>query len=55
MDLFDKAGVKQLLDLLADEVLPLNRLSPRLLAYWPGVRVDLQMVLNHLLGDPRHL
>jgi hypothetical protein len=37
MDLFDKASVKQLLDLLMDEVLPLNGLSPRLLAHWPGM------------------
>ena len=55
MNLFDEAGVQQLLDLLSDEVLPLNRLSPRLLAHQPGIGVDLQMVLNHLLGDPRHL
>jgi hypothetical protein len=38
-----------------DEVLPLNRLSPRLLTHRFGVRVDLQMVLNHFPGDPRHL
>jgi hypothetical protein len=55
MDLFDKAGVKQLPDLLTDEVLPLNGLSLRLLAHRPGVGVNLQMVLNHLPGDPRYL
>ena len=55
MNLFDEAGVKQLSDLLVDEVLPLNGLSPRLLTHWFGVRVDLQMVLDHLPGDPRHL
>jgi hypothetical protein len=55
MDLFDEASVQQLPDLLTDEVLPLNELSPRLLAHWFGVRVDLQMVLDHLPGDPRHL
>jgi hypothetical protein len=55
MDLFDKAGVKQLPDLLTDEVLPLNGLSLRLLAHWPGVGVDLQMMLNHLPRDLRHL
>jgi hypothetical protein len=38
-----------------DEVLPLNGLSPRLLTHRFGVRVDLQMVLNHLPRDPRHL
>ena len=55
MDLFDEASVQQFPDLLTDEVLPLNGLSPRLLTHWPGIRVDLQMVLDHLLGDPRHL
>jgi hypothetical protein len=42
-------------DLLMDEVLLLNGLSLRLLTHRLGVRVDLQMVLNHLPGDPRHL
>jgi hypothetical protein len=55
MNLFDEAGVQQLPDLLSDEVLPLNRLSPRLLIHRFGIRVDLQMVLDHLPGDPRHL
>jgi hypothetical protein len=55
MDLFDKAGVKQLPDLLANEVLPLNGLSLRLLTHRPGIGVNLQMVLNHLPRDPRHL
>jgi hypothetical protein len=55
MNLFDEAGVQQLPDLLSDEVLPLNGLSPRLLTHRFGVRVDLQMVLDHLPGDPRHL
>ena len=55
MDLFDEASVQQLLDLLTDEVVPLNGLSSRLLTHWLGVRVDLQMVLDHLPGDPRHL
>jgi hypothetical protein len=35
--------------------MPLNGLSPRLLTHRFGVRVDLQMVLDHLPGDPRHL
>jgi hypothetical protein len=55
MNIFDEASIKQLLDLLANEVLPLNGLSQRLLTHWLGVEVDLQMVLNHLPRDPRHL
>jgi hypothetical protein len=55
MDLFDEASAQQLPDLLTDEILPLNGLSPRLLTHRFGVRVDLQMVLDHLPGDPRHL
>ena len=41
MDLFDEASVKQLPDLLMDEILPLNGLSLRLLTHRFGVRVDL--------------
>jgi hypothetical protein len=48
-------GFEQLLDLLTDEVLPVNRLLLGLLLDWSGVRVDPQMVLNHLPRDPRHL
>jgi hypothetical protein len=55
MDLFDEASVQQLPNLLMDETLPLNGLSPRLLTHQLGIRVDLQMVLDHLPGDPRHL
>jgi hypothetical protein len=55
MNLFDEANVKQLPDLLANEVLPLNGLSPKLLTHRLGIGVDLQMVLNHLPGDPWHL
>jgi hypothetical protein len=55
MNLFDEAGVQQLPDLLSDEVLSLNGLSPRLLTHRFGVKVDLQMVLDHLPRDPRHL
>jgi hypothetical protein len=55
MNLFDEVGVQQLPDLLSDEVLPLNVLSPRLLTHRFGIRVDLLMVLDHLPGDPRHL
>jgi hypothetical protein len=55
MDLPYEAGVEQLFDLFTDEVLPLNRLlsGPRLER--SGVGVDLQMLLNHLPRDPRHL
>jgi hypothetical protein len=55
VDLPDEASIKQLLNLLSDKILPLNGLLLGLLLDWPGVRVDLQMVLNHLPGDPRHL
>jgi hypothetical protein len=55
MNFFDEAGIQQFSDLLSDEVLSLNRLSARLLAYWLGVGVNLQAVLDHLPGDPRHL
>jgi hypothetical protein len=55
MDLFDEASAEQLPDLLTDEILPLNGLSPRLLTHRFDIRVNLQMVLDHLLGDPRHL
>jgi hypothetical protein len=41
--------------LLSDEVLPFNGLPARFLTHRPGVGVDLQMVLDHLPGDPRHL
>jgi hypothetical protein len=37
------------------KVLPLNGLLLGLLLHQSGVRVDLQMVLNHLPGDPGHL
>jgi hypothetical protein len=47
--------MKQLLKLLLDKILPLYGLLPGLLLDRPSIRVDLQMVLNHLPGDPRHL
>jgi hypothetical protein len=53
MDLFDEANVQQLLDLLTEEILPLNGLSSRLLTHWFSIRVDLQMVLDHLPRVPR--
>jgi hypothetical protein len=52
---FPRDEVKQLPDLLTDEVLSLNGLSPRLLTHRSDVRVDLQMVFDHLPRDPRHL
>ena len=36
-------------------ILPLDELSARLLTHRPGVGVDLQAVLDHLPGDPRHM
>jgi hypothetical protein len=36
-------------------VLSLDGLSARLLTHRLDIRVDLQMVLDHLFGDPRHL
>jgi hypothetical protein len=50
-----EASVEQLLNFFMDEVLPLNGLLPGPLLDWSGVRVNLQMVLNHLPRDPRHL
>jgi hypothetical protein len=55
MNLFNEASIQQLPDLLTDEILSLNGLSLRLLTHRFGVKVDLQMVLDHLPGDPRHL
>jgi hypothetical protein len=52
VDLPAEASVELLLDLFTDEVLPLNGLLLGLLLDWSSVRVDLQMVLNHLPGDP---
>jgi hypothetical protein len=54
VDLFDEASLQQLADLLSNEVLPLDGLLAWLLSHRPGVGVDLQMVLNHLPGDPGH-
>jgi hypothetical protein len=55
VDLFDESSLQQLVDLFTDEVLPLDGLLAWLLPHRPGVGVDLQMVLNHLPGDPEHL
>jgi hypothetical protein len=50
-----EASVEQLFDFFMDEVLPLNGLLSGPLLDRSGVGVDLQMVLNHLPRDPRHL
>jgi hypothetical protein len=55
VDLPDEASIKQHLNLLSDKILPLNGLLLGLLLDRPGIRVDFQMVLNHLPRDPRHL
>jgi hypothetical protein len=55
VDLLDEASLLQLADLFMDEGLPLNGLLAWLLPDRPGVRVDLQMMLNHLPRDPGHL
>jgi hypothetical protein len=55
VDLLDEASVKQLFNFFSDKVLPLYGLLLGLLLDRFGIMVDLQMVLNHLLGDPRHL
>jgi hypothetical protein len=48
-------SVEQLLDFFTDGVLLLNELLSRPLLDWSGVGVNLQMALNHLHRDPRHL
>jgi hypothetical protein len=55
VDLSYEAGIEQLFDLFTDEVLPLNGMLLGPLLDRSGVGVDLQMVLNHLPSDPRHL
>jgi hypothetical protein len=55
VDLLNEASLQQLAELFTDEVLPLDGLLAWLLPDRPGVGVDLQMVLNHLLRDPGHL
>ena len=55
VDLFDEASLQQLADLFTDEVLPLDGLLAWLLPDRPGIRADLQMVLDHLPGNPGHL
>jgi hypothetical protein len=55
VDLPYEAGAEQLFNPFTDEVLPLNGLLSGPLLDQSGVGVDLQMVLNHLPRDPRHL
>jgi hypothetical protein len=55
VDLLNEASLEQLADLFTDEVLPLDRLLAWLLPDRPGIRADLQMVLDHLPRDPGHL
>jgi hypothetical protein len=55
VDLSDESNVEQLLDFFMYEVLLLNGLLSWLLLHRPDVRVDLQMVLNHLPRCPGHL
>jgi hypothetical protein len=55
VDLPFEASVEQLFDFFTDEVLPLNGLLLGPLLDRSGIGVDLQMVLNHLPRDPRHL
>jgi hypothetical protein len=52
VDLPYEANVKQLCDLFMEEVLLLYGLLPGPLLDRSGVRVDLQMMLNHLPGIP---
>jgi hypothetical protein len=55
VDLPYEASVEQLFDLFTNEVLPLNVLLSGPLLDRSSVGVDLQMVLNHLPRDPKHL
>jgi hypothetical protein len=55
VDLLDKASVEQLFDFFTDEVLLLSRLLLGILLDRSSIGVDLQMVLNHLPRDLRHL
>jgi hypothetical protein len=55
VDLSDEASIKHLFNLFSDKVLLLYGLLSEFLLDRSDIRVDLQMVLNHLPGDPRHL
>ena len=54
-DLSDEAGVKELADLLPDELLALGRLPPDLLPHRSCVGAHSKVVLDHLPRDPRHI
>jgi hypothetical protein len=41
--------------IFTDKVLPLNGLLLGPMLDWSGIRIDFQMVLNHLPRDPKHL
>ena len=51
----DEAGLEELLNLLLDDVLALQRLSVHLLSDGPCIRVYGQVVLNHLPRDPGNI
>jgi hypothetical protein len=57
VDFPDEASIEQHFDFLMDEVLSwgIKELLSGLLLDQFGVGVDLQIVLNHLPRDPRHL
>jgi hypothetical protein len=57
VDFPDEASIEQHFDFLMDEVLSwgIKELLSGLLLDQFGVEVDLQIVLNHLPRDPRHL
>jgi hypothetical protein len=55
VDLLDEASIKQLFNLFSNKVLSLYGLLSRFLLDQFSIRVDLQMVLNHHPGDPKHL
>src|SRR5581483_1622353 len=55
LDLADEASSQQLVNLSADEFLPLHGLTPHLLLHRSSIGADRQMVLNHLPRDPGHV
>jgi hypothetical protein len=55
LELLYEANVEQPFNLFTNEVLSLNELLSGPLLYRSSVGVDLQMMLNHLPRDPKHL
>ena len=55
VNFLDEAGLEELLDLLLDDVLALQRLSVHLLSDGPRIWMYGQVVLDHLPGDPGHI